>query len=69
MKILAVDGEILKAALQSPMGDFEDAVLEAACLKDGVEFIVTRNVKDFALSKVEAVNPSLFLEILAERTA
>lgn len=64
VRILAVDKEILENAVYSQMEDFEDAVLEAVCLKNGVQTIVTRNVKDFVQSKVEAVNPSLFLELM-----
>jgi predicted nucleic acid-binding protein len=67
IRILAVDQEILEKALHSKMDDFEDAVLEAVSMKNELEFIVTRNVKDFRHSRVKAINPSLFLELIHEK--
>ena len=66
-QILPVDKEILEKALHSGIDDFEDAVLEAAAIKSGTEFIVTRNVKDFVRSKVQAVNPVQFLELIQRK--
>ena len=62
IQVLPVDQEILQTALRSRITDFEDAVLEAVSLKHGVEFIVTRDKKDFSHSKVQALSPSLFLK-------
>jgi predicted nucleic acid-binding protein len=62
--VLPVDGEALEKALYSKMGDYEDAVLETVSLHAGLDYIVTRNVKDFKKSRVEAVNPSVFLELI-----
>jgi predicted nucleic acid-binding protein len=62
--VLPVDQESLEKALYSKVTDYEDAVLESVALRAGLEFIVTRNIKDFKKSRVEAVNPSLFLELI-----
>jgi hypothetical protein len=50
-----------RAALQNPMTDFEDAVTSEAAKAVAVEIIVTRNVSDFAASRVPAVLPQDFL--------
>jgi predicted nucleic acid-binding protein len=64
LQVLPVDKEVLEEAVRSRIDDFEDAVLEAVSLKHGLRYIVTRNVKDFSHSRVEAVNPSVFLGLL-----
>jgi hypothetical protein len=52
-------------ARQLPLGDFEDAVVASVAEATGSEYIVTRNVSDFAGSPVPAVTPTEFLEAIA----
>ena len=58
-------GEISKksfsSALDSKVSDFEDAVVESVAHLMAVDYIATRNLKDFRRSKVEAQEPSFFL--------
>jgi hypothetical protein len=49
------------------MDDYEDAVVAAVGKATGFEFIVTRNVGDFARSPVPAIAPSDFLKKLAAK--
>ncbi|MCD8007073.1 MAG: PIN domain-containing protein [Oscillospiraceae bacterium] len=42
-------------ALTSPISDFEDAILTETAYRAGVDYIVTRNTKDFARSTVPVV--------------
>ena len=49
------------AALELPMRDFEDALQVAAAMACGVQFIITRNERDFKASPVPALNPEAFL--------
>jgi predicted nucleic acid-binding protein len=48
----------------SPITDYEDAVLEATAFEEKMDFIVTRNVKDFSQSRVKAILPSDFLPLV-----
>lgn len=64
VQVLPVDQAALEQALYSSISDYEDAVLESVSLKKGLDYIVTRNVKDFKKSKVEAINPALFLQLV-----
>lgn len=48
-------------ALHNGMDDFEDAVMSETAHRIGVDFIVTRNLKDYKGSKVRAITPSDFL--------
>jgi predicted nucleic acid-binding protein len=50
-----------RRALQLPMNDLEDAFQAAAALAWQADFIVTRNVRDYAKSPVPALTPVAFL--------
>ena len=45
------------------MTDFEDAVIAALAERAGCDYIVTRNVADFAGSPVPAITPLAFLSV------
>ncbi len=64
--VAAVNRVVLEAAAESPMRDFEDAVLAAAARHAEVQRIVTRNTADFVGSPVVALDPSEFLAQLPE---
>jgi len=61
-------GELKKENFSNSLGsklkDFEDAVLESIAQADGLDFIVTRNIKDFKGSDVRVVDPSELLQII-----
>jgi len=46
--------------------DFEDCLQEKCALQCGADYIVTRNVKDFAASKIPAVTPAKMCEIISQ---
>lgn len=48
-------------AIASPMPDFEDAMLAACADRRGVDYIVSRNTKDFESSPVPVVTPQQFI--------
>jgi predicted nucleic acid-binding protein len=54
----------IKGAFSCGMGDFEDAVQAMCAKRIGADYIVTRNVKDFAVSPVRAVLPDGLLRFL-----
>jgi len=55
----------IKCALASEISDFEDAILAYCAERHNIQFIITRNVKDFKLSPIKAVSPRDFVELLA----
>ena len=63
LHVASVTDEVIRAALQSSMTDFEDAVTSEAANAAGVEVIVTRNTSDFATSSIPAVLPEEFLAV------
>jgi predicted nucleic acid-binding protein len=66
IQVASVTDEIIRAALQSSITDFEDAVTNEAANAADVEVIVTRNTSDFVASSVPAVLPEVFLAMLLE---
>lgn len=59
--VTAVNHAILGTALDSPMKDFEDAVLHEAARSAGIDGIITRNVKDFSSASLPVYLPREFL--------
>jgi predicted nucleic acid-binding protein len=58
-----VDGNVITAALHSGWSDFEDAVQYCSAVYAGIsDGIVTRNEKDFVLSKIPIIQPSEFVK-------
>jgi predicted nucleic acid-binding protein len=55
-------GQDIQEALLSNIIDFEDAVLVASAIRDNLDFVITRNVKDFTDSIVPAITPAEFLK-------
>ncbi|MDR1997722.1 MAG: PIN domain-containing protein [Candidatus Margulisbacteria bacterium] len=65
-QIIEINAEILNSALHSAVADFEDAVLEASAQAKNINYIVTRNMKDFRKSSVSAITPEELLAIHIE---
>lgn len=60
--IIPIDQKVLKQAFRSGFNDFEDAVQhECSLTVSGMQFIVTRNLRDYKKSRIKAIGPeSLF---------
>lgn len=51
-------------ALSSPMKDYEDAVMSETASRNALDYIITRNVKDYSQSKIPVYMPEAFLHLL-----
>jgi predicted nucleic acid-binding protein len=65
--VAAVDGNVLRDALQYEAHDFEDAVSEAAAQATGCEAIVTRDPKGFRTAGLPVLTPETAAPLLAGR--
>jgi len=63
--VVGPDKAILLRARSLVMSDFEDAVVASVAEAARCDYVVTRNVADFAGSPVSAITPSDFLAVLA----
>jgi predicted nucleic acid-binding protein len=58
LDVIPVDADVLKKGLRSRHKDFEDAVqMVCASSVAGMNFIVTRNTKDFKTSEIAVLTP------------
>ncbi len=64
LRILAIGAHEIREAVFSEMTDFEDAVQAAVADFEGIEYIITRNLKDYRKSPVPALSPMQLLERL-----
>lgn len=67
LQVAAVNQPVIEAALESPLSDFEDAVLLEAARACGAHAIVTRNVRDFVAGNLPVYEPAELLAILRDR--
>ena len=58
--IIPIDETILKNSLLSPMIDYEDAVIEVSAVKFNIDYILSRNISDFKLSRIPTYTPEQF---------
>ena len=56
-------GEDVNAAIASNMTDFEDALVSAIAARCRMDYIITRNTRDFRESPVKAITPQELLNL------
>lgn len=62
LKVLDITEADVQNALTSAMPDYEDSILACCAKRQKVEYIITRNERDFKLSQIPALSPQAFLE-------
>ena len=62
LRLAPVTKSEIASALKRHWSDFEDAVVAACAETIKADFIVTRNQKDFELSKIRALSPTELLQ-------
>lgn len=67
LTVCSTDAFILNLALASPIDDFEDAVQHESAIVNGLDGIVTRNLKDFENASLSVYSPKQFLTVLEIR--
>jgi predicted nucleic acid-binding protein len=60
--VIEINEKILSTALFSNIIDYEDAVIETSAIEKTLDYIITKNIKDFEKSKVKAILPNDFLK-------
>lgn len=62
VNVLAVDDKIVELALASSFKDFEDAIQYYTAIENGLKLILTRNLRDYSLSKIPVMTPENYLK-------
>ena len=63
VKVLPMDDKIIDLALNSDFKDFEDAIQYFTAIENKLGMVITRNLKDFKLSKIPVVTAAQYLAI------
>jgi predicted nucleic acid-binding protein len=63
-RVAAVDGEVIRQAIELPVSDFEDAVTAAAAGLAGCEYIVSRDPRGFRGSPIPSLTPEAAMPLL-----
>lgn len=63
--VLGIDKMIILEAISAKLTDFEDAIQSTASSFNNIDFIITRNVKDFKKSEIKALTPIELLNQIA----
>ena len=63
LSILTIDEEIIDEAIFSDATDFEDAIQYITSEKNEIDFIITRNKKDYKNSRLPVLNTKEFLRL------
>jgi len=63
LKILPVDEKIIKLALSSDFSDFEDAIQYYTTIDNNINFLITRNIKDYKPAKIQILTAEEYITI------
>ncbi|GAB6091695.1 PIN domain-containing protein [Spirochaeta dissipatitropha] len=64
LSVLTAHKDILKKALFSVLNDYEDAVIDELASNEEIDYIVTRNLKDFKKSKNKIYSAREILDVI-----
>ena len=68
LTIIDTTGEDCINALISNNNDYEDAVLFEGAKRSNIDFIITRNTKDYENLGLPAIEPNKFVDMILEKT-
>ena len=63
VEVLPIDDKIIDLSLESDFKDFEDAIQYHTAMENGINIIITRNLKDFKNSKIPVLTAKEYTEI------
>ena len=63
VEVLPMDDKIIDLSLDSDFKDFEDAIQYHTAIENDLDLVITRNLKDFKLSKIPVLTAKNYIEI------
>ncbi|MCW7466055.1 PIN domain-containing protein [Leptospira levettii] len=68
IEIIPIDEKIINQGLNSSIKDFEDSIQYFAAKSKKIEYLITRNKKDYPDGEIKPLSPKEFLTIFKEIT-
>jgi hypothetical protein len=65
--VIGIDREVIIESLTSQLTDFEDSIQSIASRLNNLDYIITRNEKDFTNSEIKAISPKALLDLLKKK--
>lgn len=62
VKVLAVDEKIIGLALNSRFRDLEDAIQYYTAIENGINILLTRNIKDYKGAEIAVLSAEVYLK-------
>lgn len=62
-EVLPMDDKVIDLSLESDFIDFEDAIQYHTAIENGIEIILTRNLKDFKTAKIPVLTAKNYIEL------
>ena len=62
VKVMPVDDKVIDLALNSDFGDFEDAIQYYCAIENGINILITRNLKDFKYARIPVLTAEEFIK-------
>jgi len=62
VEVLPMDDKIIDLSLESDFKDFEDAIQYHTAIKNEINIIITRNLKDFKTSRIPVLTAKNYIE-------
>jgi hypothetical protein len=62
-KVSNVDEQIVDKSLISGFKDFEDAIQHYSALSRNLDYLITRNIKDYKLATIPIISPEEFIAL------
>lgn len=63
VKVLPMDDKIIDLSLESDFNDFEDAIQYHTAIENGLDIIITRNLKDFKTAKIPVLTANDYVKL------
>lgn len=67
ISVISIDENIINKALESEFSDFEDAIQYYAAEKQKIDFIITRNKKDYKKGKIKVITAQEYINMSEAR--
>ncbi len=63
VRVLPVTDETIRLALESKFKDFEDALQYYTALLNNIDYLITRNVRDYSRSEIKVHTPDEYIKL------